>query len=72
MVEEDKKNLMGIPQSDKGILEGNVWAANNLGSQVKIEQAHALQMHIIASFFFNSFLLNMLGTKSIFFFFAVL
>lgn len=51
MVEEDKKNLMGIPQSDKGILEGNVWAANNLGSQVKIEQAHALQMHIIASFF---------------------
>lgn len=71
MVEEDKKNLMGIPQSDKGILEGNVWAANNSGSQVKIEQAHALQMHIIASFFFNSFLFVKYAWHKIYFFFLL-
>lgn len=40
---------MGDPQSGKGILEDCVSGEkNNLDSEVKAEQAHALQMHITA------------------------
>lgn len=44
---------------------------NNLGSEVKAEQAHALQMHKTAfsSLFFYSFLLYMFGLVLFFFLF---
>lgn len=47
--EKDSKKLVGDPQSGKGILEDCVSGEkNNLDSEVKAEQAHALQMHITA------------------------